>query len=171
MKTLKSLVLTLAVLFSTLGVMAQANKFGHINFGELYSIMPGQDSVKVKYNAFKMTLQNQLNKMQAEYDAKVSEYQKVAPITPEPILTSMREEIEDLEQRIMNFQQTAQQSLISKEEELTQPIIDKARTAVEEVAKANGYTYVFNSSEGLLLYAKESDDIMPLVKKYLKIAE
>lgn len=165
MKTISRVMLTLLIAVMALGASAQ--KFGHINFGELYQIMPGQDSVKIKYDAYKNTLQSQLNKMQAEYETKVNEFNANAPITPEPILTSMKEEIADLEERIMNFQQTAQQGLLAKEEELTEPIIEAAKTAVEEVAKANGYTYIFNSAEGLLLYAKDSDDIMPLVKKHL----
>jgi outer membrane protein len=168
MRTVSRVLLTLLVAVMAMGASAQ-NKFGHIDFGELYSIMPGQDSVMIKYDAYKKTLQKQLNKMQAEYENKVNEFNTNAPITPEPILTSMKEEIADLEERIMNFQQTAQQGLLAKEEELTLPIIEAARTAVEEVAKANGYTYVFNSAEGLLLYAKDSDNIMPLVKKHLGI--
>jgi outer membrane protein len=39
------------------------------------------------------------------------------------------------------------------------------------VAKENGYTYVFNSAEGLILVAPPSDDILPLVKKKLGIKE
>ena len=40
-----------------------------------------------------------------------------------------------------------------------------AKKSVEEVAKENGYKYVIDSSQGMLLYADASDDIMALVKK------
>jgi outer membrane protein len=55
--------------------------------------------------------------------------------------------------------------------ELTSPIIEKARKAVEDVATENSYTYVFNSTEGLLLYATPSDDITDLVKAKLGITK
>lgn len=55
MKTISRVMLTL--LIATLALGASAQKFGHINFGELYTIMPGQDSVKIKYDAYKNTLQ------------------------------------------------------------------------------------------------------------------
>lgn len=168
MKRITRLMVTALLMALSFGTMAQ-NKFGHIDFAELYGIMPGQDSVKLKYDAYKKTLQDQLNKMQAEYENKVNEYNRTIAIAPEPVANSMKEEIADMEDRIMRFQQDAQNSLADKEEQLTAPIIDAARKAVEDVAKENGYTYVFNSSGGLLLYAKESDDVMPLVKKKLGI--
>lgn len=67
------------------------------------------------------------------------------------------------------FNTQAQTDLRNKEEELTAPIIARARKAVEDVAKESGYTYIFNSTDGLLLYATPSDDILPLVKKKLGI--
>jgi outer membrane protein len=50
------------------------------------------------------------------------------------------------------------------------PIIDKAKKAIEDVAKENGYTYIFDSSVGVLLYYENSDDIMTLVKKKLGLS-
>jgi len=73
----------------------------------------------------------------------------------------------DLQGRMEAFQGSAQQAMSEKESELTAPIIDKAKVAVKAVAKDNGYSYIFNSTEGLLLYAEPNDDIMTLVKKKL----
>ena len=78
-------------------------------------------------------------------------------------------EITDLEKRITEFQKTAQADLQKKEEKLLQPIIDKAKQAIDDVAKENNYTYVLDSSMGVVLYSIESDDILPLVKKKLGI--
>jgi len=83
------------------------------------------------------------------------------------IKQTKEKEILDLQRRIQEFQQTAQEDLQNKENELTAPIIEKARNAVRDVAKENGYTFIFNSTEGLLLYTEPADDIMALVKKKL----
>ena len=40
------------------------------------------------------------------------------------------------------------------------PIIEKARKAIDEVAVDKSYTYIFDNSQGLLLYAKDSEDVM-----------
>jgi outer membrane protein len=43
--------------------------------------------------------------------------------------------------------------------------MDKARKAIEEVAKENGLLYVFDMSQGNPVYAsEESLDMLPLVK-------
>ena len=82
---------------------------------------------------------------------------------------SKLKELQDLENRIKIFDEQAQEDLQSKQEELLKPLIDKAKAAIAEVAKENGYTYVFDTSVGALLYFELSDDIIELVKKKLNI--
>ena len=77
--------------------------------------------------------------------------------------------MQELETRIKNFDSSAQEELQAKQEELLTPIINKAKAAIAEVAKENGYTYVFDSAVGALLYQEESDNIFELVKKKLNI--
>jgi len=78
-------------------------------------------------------------------------------------------ELADLEKRISDFQQSAQDKIDAKREKLYEPILQKANDGIKAVAKANGYTYIFDSSAGMLLFADESDDVMPLVKSHLKL--
>ena len=54
-----------------------------------------------------------------------------------------------------------------KEQELLEPILAKARTAIENVAKEGEFTYIFDSSMGSILYANESENVMSLVKNKL----
>ena len=146
---------------------AQAQKFGHINSNELLSLMPERIKATADVEKFAKQLENQLKTMSAEYDSKLQDYQSKEGIMTEPIKQTRLKEIMDLEQRIRDFQQTAQQSLQKKETELLTPLIDKAKNAIEEVAKKNGYTYIFDTSVGFILYFQDGDDIMPLVKKKL----
>ena len=165
-KTVKVLAILVLVTF-TFAANAQAQKFGHVDFAKLYSVMPGQDSVRAVYEAYATGLQNQMTTMQAELENKFMEYQANQATLSNIIIQTKEREIQDLQGRIEEFNQQAQQDLGQKEQELTAPIIEKARKAVEDVAKENGYTYIFNSTEGLLLYASPSDDVMPLVKAKL----
>lgn len=145
----------------------KAQKFGHINFAQLYEQMPGQDSIRKEFTAFQEQLQGQFQAMQTEYENKLAEYQNNQATLSTIIKQTKEKEIVDLQRRIQEFQQTAQEELQNKEGELTAPIIEKARNAVRDVAKENGYTFIFNSTEGLLLYTEPADDIMALVKKKL----
>ncbi len=172
MKKLVSLVLVVCGILFVLPTQAQNKiKLGHIDFATLYSMMPGLDSVKQEFDAYNKSIQEQYAAMQTELENKFSDYQANLN-TMSPIIRSTKEaEINDLKDRMDSFETTATQDLQNKEAELTEPIINKAREAVEAVAKENGYTYIFNSTEGLLLYAQPSDNIMDLVKAKLKITK
>jgi outer membrane protein len=147
----------------------KAVKLGHLDFAALYQIMPGMDSAQKKYQDYGKTLKLQLDAMQNEYDSKVNDYQATSATMDDLIKKNKEKEILDLQERIQAFQASAQESLQKKEQELTQPIIDKARQAVKDVAKENAFTYILNTAEalGVVLYFDSGDDIMPLVKKKL----
>ena len=51
--------------------------------------------------------------------------------------------------------------------ELLEPILAKARKAIEDVATEGSFTYIFDKSSGNILYAKESENVIALVKKKL----
>ena len=167
MKKTVKLFAILALVTFTFAANAQSQKFGHVDFAKLYSLMPGQDSVRAVYEAYATGLQNQMATMQAELENKFGEYQANQATMSNIIKQTKEREIQDLQVRIEEFTQQAQQDLATKEQELTAPLIEKARKAVEDVAKEKGYTYIFHSTEGLLLYANPSDNILPLVKAKL----
>ncbi len=170
MKKLATLLIIAVVMMASNVSQAQNKvKLGHIDFATLYSMMPGLDSVKIIFEDYNKSVQEQFAAMQTELENKYNDY--VANMESlSPIIRSTKEaEINDLKERMDNFEITATQDLQQKELDLTQPIIEEARQAVEDVATENGYTYIFNSTEGLLLYAQPSDDIMDLVKSKLGI--
>lgn len=172
---MKKFVSVIVVLFLFAGIsnsMAQSNiKLGHVDFAALYGMMPGLDSVRVQFENYNKSVQEQFAAMQTELENKFMDYQANVDGMSEIIRATKEAEINDLKERLDAFEIQATQDLQNKEMELTSPIIEKARKAVEEVATENKYTYVFNSTEGLLLYATPSDDITDLVKAKLGITE
>ena len=151
-------------------VYAQTLKFGHINSAELLSLMPQTKSADSALKKFSEQLEGQLKTMSAEYQGKVQDYQSKEPLMADAIKQTKVKEITDLETRIQDFQQTGQESIQKKKEDLYSPILKKAQDAITSVAKENGYTYIFDISLGMLVYAQESNDISALVKKKLGLA-
>lgn len=150
------------------GVQAQAqNKFGHINSDQLLLLMPETNTAKAELEKFNKELEGQLKDMYDEYQAKVTEFKQGGELMTDPVKQTKLNNIQDLEARINEFQQTATQSLQEKEYELLTPVIEKAQNAINKVAKANSYTYIFDTSKGVVIYAEESKDITDLVKKEL----
>jgi outer membrane protein len=76
-------------------------------------------------------------------------------------------EIADLETRITEFQASAEQDFARKQQELYDPLVNKAKDAINSVAKANGFTYILDISMGVVLFYEGGEDILPLVRANL----
>ena len=145
------------------------NKFGYIDSQELLLLMPERKTAEEEVQTFAKRLESQLQAMTAEYQQSVQEYQANEATYTDLVKQDKVTEITGLEQRIQSFQQNAQQALQSKEQELLEPILQKARQAIEDVASEGDYTYIFDKSVGSILYVKESENILDKVKKKLKL--
>lgn len=147
----------------------QKIKIGHINSNDLMEVMPGRDSAEKVLNDYAKNLQDQLNAMLTEFQTKYQDYLDNSEKYLEPVKKAKEKELIDLQSRIEEFRNQSQELLSKKEQELLQPLIDKAKKAIEAVAKEKGYTYIFDTSIGVLLYYQDSDDILPFVKEKLGI--
>lgn len=163
----KTILAVAAILICSLAAVNAQIKLGHVNSTALLQAMPETKNADSVLTKFGKSLEDQLKTMSAEYDRKVSDYKEKEASMSEPIKATMVKDITDLEDRIREFQQSAQDNIQKKKEELYQPIIKKADDAIKFVAKEKGYTYIFDSGVGVLLYASDSDDIMSFVKAKL----
>ena len=145
------------------------NKFGYIDSQELLLLMPERKTAEEEVQTFAKSLESQLQAMTAEYQQSVQEYQANEATYTDLVKQDKVTEITGLEQRIQSFQQNAQQALQSKEQELLEPILQKARQAIEDVASEGDYTYIFDKSVGSILFVKDSENILDKVKKKLKL--
>lgn len=145
------------------------NKLGYIDSQELLLLMPERKTAEEEVQTFAKSLESQLQAMTAEYQQSVQEYQSNESTYTDLVKQDKVTEITGLEQRIQSFQQNAQQALQAKEQELLEPILQKARAAIEDVASEGNYTYIFDKSVGSILFAKESENILQLVKKKLNL--
>ncbi len=170
MKKISTIIIVMiAVVASTYA--QKVNKFGYLNSSELISLMPETakaDSAVDKYTSELDALGQQ---MYAEYQKKTSDAQAKAKTMTEEQLEIVGKELADLEKRITDFQQAAQDKIGAKKDKLYAPILQKANDGIKAVAKANGFTYIFDSAAGSILFADESDEVLPLVKAYLKLPD
>ena len=150
----KTLIALFVVMLSFCGTsMAQkVVKLGHINSADLMQIMPGREEAQTTLQKEIDELQNTLKNMQNELEQRYNEYVGKKDQLSDLIRQTKERELQDMGNRIQEFQENAEKKL-----------------AIEDVAKENGYTYIFDTSVGALLYQQDSDDILPLVKKKLGI--
>ncbi|MBE9509698.1 MAG: OmpH family outer membrane protein [Bacteroidetes bacterium] len=172
MKNLMKLIVITLFLFSGTVVNAQNFKFGHINSQEILSLMPERDSAEAKIQQYAKELEGELEIMQVEYRNKLNDYvEKQDNLTP-LVKQTKEQELNELDRRIQNFTASAEQELQQQQAQLIQPIIMKAEKAIKDVAKENGFTYIFDLARGAVIYfSDQSEDILPLVKKKLGLEE
>lgn len=168
---MKYVLITLALVLGSFSqsFAQQALKLGHIDRQKLMLTLPERKDAEAKMQAFAKTLDERLKAMGAEYQAKVADAQARADKMTQTEKEVAVREINELEQRIQSAQEKAQEDLSKQEEELLKPMVEKTNTAIKDVADANGFTYIFDTSTGFVLYFDKGEDIMGLVKTKLGI--
>jgi outer membrane protein len=168
-------IIVLAFLAAAVTANAQDGglKIGYTNPDYLISNMPEAKQIESDLKVHEQQLSSQLEAKSKDFQAKYQEYQQNAQNMIPEVRADKEQELQNLQQSIQKFQQDAQMSLQRKSGELLQPVYEKIQTAIDEVAKANGYTHIFNPQldvgVSILLYAREEDDISDLVLKQLGI--
>ena len=163
----KTLTLILAAL--TFSAFSQTLKLGHINTEEIIRAMPELTAAQTDLENHARELDETLRTMGTELENRYAAFQANQANMSELIQQTRFRELQDLQARIEDFQQNARRSMEQRQQALFTPIFDRVRVAIEEVAKENNYAYVFETSGGTLLYARESDDISELVRRKLNI--
>lgn len=165
----KVLKLTLAVVCVMFSTSLFAQKIGRINSQDVVVNMAEFKEAQTQIEALAKDLQAQAETIQVEMNNKLQEYQKGAETMTDAVRQLKEKELNDLNTRLQEFNQIAQQELQKKEQELMEPIIKKANEAISEVAKAGGYTVIMES--GSMVYFDEANvkDISPEVKAKLGI--
>ena len=170
MKTTLKIVVAIAIVALCSNVSAQTQKFAHINIEELIVSMSEYDSAQVKLQREEKGLTQELELLNVERNRKYEEFTKNQAVWTDLVKQSRADEIQSMNQRIEQFQQTAMERLQQMQGELMQPILEKANKAIEFVAKEQGITYVISGNPQILLFkAVGTTDLLPDVKKHLGI--
>lgn len=145
----------------------QAQKIAHVQMDSLIQLMPEtKQAMEIAQNYLK-DLEKQVSTMKAEFDSKYQDYLTNKDTYSDLVRKTKEEELQTLNQRIEDFRQQAQQDYQKKYTDLSKPIQEKAKRAIDAVAKEAGYKYVLDTSSGVVLFSEQSDDILMVVKKKL----
>lgn len=168
MKKMKSLLIAAVVFLgiSTTSAVAQS-KVAHIDVQALMTELPAMKTAEADLKKIGEGYEKEFNGMMAEYQAKLKKYQEEAPTVGDAKNEERAKEVDEMSQRIQGFQTTAQQDLQKKQMELTQPIFEKARVAIQKIARAKGFDYVLDSSIGSGVLMADGANLMVDVKKEL----
>lgn len=154
--------LILAIAFTGLS-MAQGLKIGYVNIELVLVYMPESQSMNQTLQTFQKKLSEKLQTKQQYAQTKFGEYQNEVDKMDEETRTAKETELMKLDEEIKKESADAEQKLMTKRQELMNPLLEKLDKAIKDMAKAEGYDYIINSIDGngvsIVLYGPEEHDL------------
>lgn len=164
MKSIRIIIAALAVVLIS-SANANAQKIGYVDGEVLVTLLPefktAQEKIQ-KYNA---------DTIGVEYTKLVKEYQEKDSVLKKTTVASVKQVLEkdlgELSATLQNWSQIAGQASQAKQGQLLQPLYEKVRKAIQDVAKEKSYTYVL--SPDVLIVSPPSDDLTSAVAAKLGV--
>ena len=171
-RKIRNWVLTAAfVLGGTTIAMAQA-KIAHIDSQKLLKEMPEMKTAQAQLQKLEQSYTNDIQASVKEYQKKLEDFQRKVNALTEAQLKEKQAELEKeqraletMQNNIRQAQQTASEEYQKKSQALIEPIMEKAKKAVQKVAKTQGYQYVLDSAAGAGVIVSYGKDLFNDVKK------
>lgn len=165
MKNFKTLLLIAIV---TLGFnVAQAQtKIAHINTDLLLSLMPETKALNADLEKLSKTYETELKAENDKLSAKLKKYEAEVNSQTDEVNQQRGAEVQQDQQNLYQASQVAREEIAKKRDEQLKPILDKAKKAIEDIAKEQGYVYVMDASS---LIVANGTDLLPAVKTKLGI--
>jgi len=157
----RSVLLTVVLMVPSF--MFSQSKIGHINSEQIMQTLPEAQDAQRSLDNMVAQWENELQKMQADWKKKFDEYDKKKLILTDQARANQERELRELEQAIADFRNRKfgqNGELFQKQNEVMKPVQNKIFKVLEDVAKEDGYDYVFDKSgEILLLYTNDKSDL------------
>jgi len=144
----------------------------YLNYNDIVTTMPEYKQMQASLKNSQDESQAELKAMSDEYTQKLSDYVAQQDNLNESIKVRRQQELQNLQQRAQDFQQSAAQKQEALQQRLLTPIQEKLQNAINEVGKENNFLYIINHhpNDSLLLYiAPQSPDVTSMVKRMLGI--
>ncbi len=171
MKKILTLVAVILLLYA-LPVSSQV-KIAYFNSEAIMKQLPDAQDAQKQLDQLVADWQQELNKMQDEWKKKFDEYDKRKLIMTEQRRADAERELRDMDQKIVDYRTLKfgqNGDLFNKQNELMKPVQDRVFKAVQDVAREDGYDYIFDKSgDILLMYANEKYDLTQKIFAKLKV--
>jgi outer membrane protein len=167
---MKKIMLSLVVLFMAATSFAQT-KVGTIDPDFILAKMPELTTVQNALKEYNLDLEKQLKAKLDAYDANLNAANEKIATMSEADKAAKQEELAGLENDIAKFRQNGTQLVQLKQNELVQPLYKKIGDALNEIAKAQGYTQVLTvGNNNSIAYLDPAYDLTNAVLTKLGIA-
>lgn len=169
MRNVKSLFIAAALFLGiSAGVQAQS-KVAHIASQELITQMPAYKNAMSELERLQKTYDAEFKNMMTELQKTMERYNAEAAQKTQEENEKRAIEVQSTEKTISEYRSNAVKELQKKEIDLLKPVMENARKAVQEVARAKGFEFVLDSNPGAGVIMADGYDLMNDVKAKLGI--
>ena len=166
---MKRILMIAAVALMSVAASAQELKWAYVDFNEIVMLMPEMDEARATMEENQKTNEEILVAMYDEYQTKMQQYQQKAETWTPAIRESKEKEIMEIQARFEQTQQSLQQEIQQLQQSLQAPIYEKAQNTVNDLAKAKGVAFVFETSSLLYVDPAQGIDLTPDARAALNI--
>lgn len=166
MKSIKTLLLGLALVFGSMSTQAQS-KIAHIDTQAFIESMPSYQEAMKQLKQVEQTYQAEIDDLLKEAQKKNERYKAEAPTKTDEENQARMQELNDMQNSIMEYNQTATRDVQKKRQELMTPVLEKAREIIQTVARSKGYEYVLDSTVGSGVLLADGYDLLDDAKAAL----
>lgn len=165
------------VLAAVVGVsQAQTLKIGYVDPQEILVKMPEYAAVERRLQNFAERKRDEFGRLQTDFEKRANDYQQKASVLSNEARTTEERAIEDMREKLMNFQTAYQEELMKEQETQLSPLFDKIEKGIADVANEMGLTFVLNprTSNGdvILLYiSDEARETLNITRKVIEKLE
>lgn len=149
-------------LFATVSFSWAELKIGYINSEEIFQEYEGTKEAQEKFNKEVAKWEQDASKKQKEIKDLKEQIDKQSLLLSAERKKSLQD---SLENKMADYQKFLQEKFgqkgeaLSKNEELTKPIIEKINKIIEKIAKEENYDYIFDARAGGIVFAKKAYDL------------
>lgn len=157
----------IVILLAMLPAVAFAQKFGVIDTEALISSLPEMEQIAAQLEAYSAQYERDFESLRKDMDKKYAELQKLPEGTNVEIVKRRVQEIQDLDQKISHFRQTAEADLKNHESAMMAPVRNRVAQALKQVGDEGNFIMIFENTSPVYVRG-DVVDVTPLVLEKLK---
>jgi outer membrane protein len=151
--------LTVLIVIAAFGCALAEMKIGYINSQQIFENYQGTKEAQEKFNKEVAKWEQEASDRQKEIKDLKEQLDKQSLL----LSTERKKDMEDrLQTKMAEYQKFVEQKLgqngeaISKNEELTKPIVEKINKILEKIAADENYDFIFDTRSGGVVFAKKT---------------
>ncbi|CAM1371413.1 OmpH family outer membrane protein [Tenacibaculum xiamenense] len=161
--------LIVALLIASFGF--SQTKVGTVDTDFVMGKMPEMKEVITRINSYGKQLDSSFQVKAKDYSAKIEAFKKIEKTLKEEDKKKKINEIAVVEQEMAKFRKNGSTLIQLRRDEFMKPLYKKLNAAIQEIAKAEGYTQILSTRGNDFAYIDDRFDITNKVMAKLGIKE